>query len=242
MPIDLLVLSAALLSGVFGGVHCVAMCGGIAATLSATRGNTSPLPHSLLLNIGRVGGYVIAGAIVGGLGAALLGVVRINGLMEALRVLVGGVMVLAALRLVFPTRMNALFNSGRALDRWLAPMRRAALSLRPPWRTLLLGLLWGWLPCGLSTTLLMAAWFEADAVHGAALMAAFGLGTLPLMVGVGWSGAHFARKLARPGVRSVAALAIGIAGAITMASPWLVRVPQLQSLLEALGCRAAVVA
>lgn len=242
MPIDVLVLTAALLSGVFGGVHCVAMCGGIATTLSATRGTATPLSHSLLLNLGRVGGYVAAGAIVGGLGGALLGVVRVDGVMQWLRVLVGLVMVVAALRLVFPSRFRVLMRPGRAFDAWLAPMRRAALSMHGPSRTVLLGVLWGWLPCGLSTTLLMAAWFEASAVHGAAVMAAFGLGTLPLMVGVGWSGAHFARRLAKPAVRGAAALVIGFAGVATMASPWLVTLPQMHALLESLGCRAALAA
>lgn len=43
-------------------------------------------------------------------------------------------------------------------------------------------MLWGWLPCGLSTTLLAAAWLQADALNGALTMAAFGLGTLPMML------------------------------------------------------------
>lgn len=240
MPLDLVVLSAALLSGLFGGVHCVAMCGGIATSLSATRSNTSPLAHSLLLNVGRVGGYVLAGAIVGGLGGALLGVARINGLAQGLRLLVGLVMIVAALRLAFPKRWRLLTRPGRTIETWLAPARRAAMALRPPWRTLLLGLLWGWLPCGLSTTLLMAAWFEASAVHGAALMAAFGLGTLPLMVGLGWSGAHFARTLATPAWRTTAAILIGGAGLLTMAAPWLAGFAKVNAVLVALGCRAAI--
>jgi len=240
MPVDLLVLSAALLSGVFGGVHCVAMCGGIATSLSATRGDLSPLAGSLLLNLGRVGGYVLAGAIVGGLGGTLLGVVRIDGLANTLRLLVGLVMLVAAARLAFPGRLRLLSRPGRLVEAWLQPLRRIALSQQGPWRNLLLGMLWGWLPCGLSTTILVAAWFEASALHGAAVMFAFGLGTLPLMVGLGWSGAHFARTLARPAARGTAAALIAVAGLITMASPLLLQVPQLQPVLEALGCRTAL--
>ena len=55
-------------------------------------------------------------------------------------------------------------------------------------RRLALGVLWGWLPCGLSTTLLAAAWLQADARNGALTMAAFGLGTLPVMLPLTWSG------------------------------------------------------
>jgi len=238
MPFDLIVLSGALLSGVFGGVHCVAMCGGIATSLSAAPGTSSPLVGSLLLNLGRVTGYVLAGAIVGAFGGALLGVVRIDGLADTLRLLVGAVMFVAALRLAFPRRWQALATPGRLVDAWLQPLRRAALSVRGPWRNLLLGMMWGWLPCGLSTTLLMAAWFEASALHGAAVMFAFGLGTLPLMVGLGWSGAHFARALARPAARRTAAAFIAFAGIVTMAAPLLLTMPHVQPVLEALGCRA----
>ena len=51
-------------------------------------------------------------------------------------------------------------------------------------------MLWGWLPCGLSATVLLAAWLQASAVHGALLMLAFGAGTLPAMVPLTWSGAR----------------------------------------------------
>ena len=70
MPVDLMVLGAALLTGLLGGVHCAAMCGGIATGLSAgSRGWWAALQP----NLGRVGGYALAGAIVGGLGGGLPG-------------------------------------------------------------------------------------------------------------------------------------------------------------------------
>jgi hypothetical protein len=90
MPVDLLALGAALLAGLFGGVHCLAMCGGIAVGFAAPRGEGA-LRHALLLNAGRVGGYVLAGALVGGFGAALLGAARLPGLALAMRALVGAV-------------------------------------------------------------------------------------------------------------------------------------------------------
>lgn len=107
-------------------------------------------------------------------------------------------------------------------------------------RPVILGLFWGWLPCGLSTTLLLAAWLEASAWHGALLMLAFGLGTLPLMTGLSWSGAHFARRLAQPHWRYLAAALIASAGTLTLAAPWLARSATAHAWLLALGCRALV--
>ena len=88
MPIDWLVLLAALTSGLLGGLHCVAMCGGIATGFSAASPQQGWMP-ALQLNLGRVGGYVLAGAIVGALGHGLLSILREPWIGIALRMLVG---------------------------------------------------------------------------------------------------------------------------------------------------------
>ena len=83
MPVDLLVLGAALLTGLLGGVHCIAMCGGIATGLAAT----SPKPGlgtAFALNGGRVLGYTIAGALVGAFGGGLLLLARSEALATGL--------------------------------------------------------------------------------------------------------------------------------------------------------------
>lgn len=240
MPVDLLVLSAAALAGLLGGVHCVAMCGGIATTLggAAAKG----FPSALALNLGRVLGYSLAGVIVGGLGDGLLQLVRIEGLAQSARTLVGVVMLVAAARLLWPQHFRLLATPGAGLWRWLQPLRERVMVLRGPLRPLLLGAFWGWLPCGLSTTLLAAAWLEASALHGGLLMLAFGLGTLPLMTSLSWSGAHFAQVLARPAWRRLAATLIALAALLTLAAPWLTQVPAVHAVLEALGCRSLAMA
>lgn len=237
MPVDLIALSAAALSGLFGGIHCVAMCGGIATALPGNRLGGA-FASALALNLGRIGGYALAGAIVGGLGGGLLRVARLEDLAGGLRALVGGILLLAALRLLFPARFPTLARP--ALRAWqsLQPWRQRLVPERGLLRPLLLGLFWGWLPCGLSTTLLLAAWLEGSALHGSLLMLAFGLGTLPLMTGLSWSGAHFARRLATPAWRGGAAALIAIAGVVTLAAPWLVRNPGAHAWLAALGCRS----
>lgn len=240
MPIDLIALGAAFLTGLLGSVHCVAMCGGIATGFGiATHSPAPALARAVRLNLGRVLGYVVAGAIVGGVGAGLLSIARIDGLAIALRSLLGAVLVLAALRL-FDTRGRLGFvqRPAAALWRLLAPLQRGLLPANTPMRQLALGMLWGWLPCGLSTTMLFAAWLEADALHAGLLMASFGAGTLPAMVPLTWSGTRLVHALARPGVRRGAGVVVLLAGVLTLAAPWLMQVPALHAVLEALGCRS----
>ena len=234
MPIDLVVLSAALLAGVVGSVHCAAMCGGIATGLGSSQPGWAP---ALQFNLGRVGGYALAGLLVGLFGASLLKLSRWPELGIALRVLLGLVLVLAALRLLDARGRLAFINRpGNALWRRLSPLSRTLLPPDRLWKRIALGLLWGWLPCGLSSTMLMAAWFQADALNGTLLMAAFGLGTLPMMAPLTWSGARTLRALQRGWPRRGAAFLLLLAGAITALSPWLLRLPGIGGVLAALGC------
>ena len=106
MPVDLMVLLAAFASGLLGSVHCAAMCGGIATSLST--GQRDGLWMAALPNLGRVLGYALAGAIVGGIGGGLLGVARVPGLGMAMRAMVGIVLVIAGLlTLAGPWLMHA---------------------------------------------------------------------------------------------------------------------------------------
>lgn len=239
MPIDLITLSAAFLSGLLGSVHCVAMCGGIATSFGMAGGPRASLPLALRVNAGRVFGYSLAGLAVGAFGAGLLHVLQIDGLATGARALVGAVLVLVALRLFDKRgRLNFLNKPGALLWRRLAPLHRRLLPANTPLRQYGAGLLWGWLPCGLSSTMLVAAWLEGHALHGALLMTSFGLGTLPMMLPLTWSGARAARWLARPNARAAAGVLLLCAGVLTLSAPWLAQVPGLHTALAALGCRS----
>lgn len=239
MPIDWLATGAALLAGLLGGMHCAAMCGGIAAGFSAM----SPAGGwraALEPNLGRVLGYAAAGAIAGGIGHGLVGIARIDALATGMRAAAGLVLVVVALRLFAGTRGFAVLDRGnRVLWRRLQPLQRALLPANTPARRIGLGALWGWLPCGLSTSVLMAAWLQADALRGAVVMAAFGLGTLPLMVPLTFSGARLVGWLRRGNARHAVAGLVLAAGVVTLAAPWLVQVPALHAVLSALGCLPA---
>src|SRR5690606_41095939 len=165
----------------------------IATGFSAMSGRSTWLA-ALEPNLGRVLGYTLAGAIVGGIGHGLLSVARVDWLACGLRAAVGLVLVALAVRMLNP-RAGAGILAGPAQRLWAAlrPLRRHLLPADRTPKRIGLGLLWGWLTCGLRTPLLAAAWLQADARNGALTMAAFGLGTLPLMVPLTWSGARVAR-------------------------------------------------
>jgi sulfite exporter TauE/SafE len=155
-----------------------------------------------------------------------------------LRASVGLVLVVAALRLLGLGRhLGFSATTGVRLWNWLRPLqRRLLLAGDSSGKRIALGMLWGWMPCGLSTTLLTAAWLQADARNGALTMAAFGLGTLPLMLPLTWSGARLGQRLQRGNWRTGAGLLVLAAGLLTLAAPWLMQVPALHGALTMLGC------
>lgn len=246
MPIDLLTLGAAFITGLIGSVHCLLMCSGVATGLAAaSRGaegslvtGTDALRVAIALNTGRVLGYTLAGALVGGFGTAVLGVFDTERLIAGMRLAVGIVLVLVGLRLIDGRdRLGRVGRTGQAIWPALRRLGRGLLPANRAWKRLALGGLWGWLPCGLSWSMLLAALFTVDPVHGALTMAAFGTGTLIAMIPVTWGSARVANRLAQPRLRrSLGALVI-VAGTLTIAAPWLARVPALHGLLAALGCR-----
>jgi uncharacterized protein len=238
MSPDLLVLGAALLSGLMGGAHCAAMCGGIATGFSSLRNHGSWLA-ALQPNLGRIGGYTVAGAIAGGLGHGIVSIAQHPGLTLALRAAVGIMLILAALRLLDPRgRFSFLAAPARAWYQLLRPLQRHLLPADTVTKRLAAGFLWGWLPCGLSATVLVAAWLQASATHGAMTMLAFGIGTLPVMVPLTWSGARLGQWLQRSAFRTAAGLIVLVAGMATIAAPWLMHVPALHAVLTSLGCRS----
>ncbi len=233
MAIDWLALGAAMLAGLLGGVHCAAMCGGIATGFCAS--SASPWV-ALEANLGRIFGYTVAGAIAGGFGHGIVEVARVEGLALTLRMLAGAVLVLVALRLLDRRgRLAFLSKPGQHAWRLLRPLQQRLLPADTRAKRIGLAVLWGWLPCGLSTTLLAAAWLQAHALNGALLMLAFGLGTLPVMLPLTWSGARLGRWL-QTRWRHAAAMLVLMAGVMTLTAPWLMQVPALHTLLGALGC------
>ncbi|HEX2493047.1 MAG TPA: sulfite exporter TauE/SafE family protein, partial [Steroidobacter sp.] len=177
-------ISAAFIAGLAGSAHCFGMCGGIAGALGMRARTTGHTAAAALFNAGgyhtgRIGGYTFAGLLFGFAGARLQSILDMLRIGAALRVASGVLLILLALRILI--RWNALAVLERLGARFwskLQPLAHQAATSSRCGQALLLGFLWGWLPCGLVYSMLMFAAMGAGALHGASVMAAFGAGTL----------------------------------------------------------------
>jgi len=189
---------AMLAAGLASGVHCVGMCGGIVAAFDAKRFIRIEEPERwkrhLAFNLGRMSTYAVAGALAGTLGAAAYAASALPA-QEMLHLAANVMLVAVGLYLAGAERLLAPLEAlGMPLWRRLQPLAARLLTARteprPTARTLarsyLAGLAWGWLPCAMVYAALAAATFSGSAAAGALGMAAFGLGTLPFLLGAGW--------------------------------------------------------
>jgi sulfite exporter TauE/SafE len=184
------IFGAVFLTGLLGGVHCAGMCGGIVAAVSGQVGAARWHLH-LGYNLGRILSYAAAGAIAGAAGSLGLLFDRLLPIQLALYVLANLMLVLLGLYLAGVSQVVArLERLGVSLWQRIQPLTRRLLPADTLPRAVGLGVLWGWLPCGLVYGILVTALLTGDAVDGAAIMLAFGLGTLPnlLFAGLAWRG------------------------------------------------------
>ena len=172
---------AAFILGLVGSLHCAGMCGPLAMALPATRG--SAISFSLgrtAYNLGRIATYCLLGVISGAVGTSLAFVGFQRWLSMAL-----GLLLLCGL--IF-SRKLALWRPVTVLVSHLKTKMSSALRHRSFASMTLLGLLNGLLPCGLVYVACLGATATSDIVAGAGYMATFGLGTLPMMLGLSLSG------------------------------------------------------
>jgi len=205
--------------------HCSAMCGPfvfaqIAARLPAAPalagGELARLAGAALLpyQLGRLTTYAALGGIAGGFGGQLIEVTGV-------RWLAASALVLAAA--LFLTQAAGGWARGgggsNAFGAWLG--RRVAPLLRDPrgTRGYALGLALGLLPCGLLYGAVAASAASGGAVTGAGSMAAFAVGTMPALVGIGWLGAFFERRW-RPALRVIAPLLLLFNAATLLLLAW----------------------
>lgn len=235
--IDWLVIGGALVAGLLGGLHCAAMCGGIASGVASGFRRSQALRSSIALNLGRVSGYALGGVLAGALGAGIVQLSRLAPLQQGMRALVGAVLVMAALRILAPQWRFGMNGVAAQLWRGLRPLSAALLPADTLPRQFALGALWGWLPCGLSATLLMAAWLSADPLQGGLIMLSFGLGTLATLLPLTYSGTRLSQLLHGRRRHALGWLLLA-SGLLTATAPLLAQHPVIHDGLLALGCRS----
>ncbi len=178
---------SAFLVGLLGGVHCVSMCGGIVGALSfGARDGRVPWSYLLAYNIARISSYTLAGILMGGiswLGGQLF---EVHQWQQGLQFVAGLFMLALGLYIAGWWRGLAKVEQvGGRLWRHIEPLGRRLLPVRSVSHAFVLGLLWGWLPCGLVYSVLIWAIASGSPVEGGLLLLSFGLGTLPNLLAVG---------------------------------------------------------
>lgn len=203
--------AAAFVAGVSGSLHCLAMCGGLSGALgmrARTAGKTASgaFAFAATYQTGRLLSYALAGSLCGAVGGLLTNLMSITGLTIWLRVAAGVLMVLLGAQLLFGWRLlTSIEKAGAHLWRQLAPLSKK-LPESGFAQTLLMGALWGWLPCGLVYSMLLLGVLGGSAPHGALLMLAFGVGTLPAMLSSSLLSSQLQRILSLQGWRVAAGL------------------------------------
>lgn len=210
---------SAFLVGLLGGVHCVGMCGGIVGAFSMQlnlRGYVSGRQNRkawLLYHSGRLLSYSVAGMLAGGLGELFLDT-ELRHAQHILLLLAGFMMVGLGLYLAgWWFGVGYIERLGSLLWKRIQPLSARLTPALTPARMVLMGVLWGWLPCGLVYSVLIWSLSAGSVASGGMLMLAFGLGTLPLMLTISLSATHWFRHLQHPAVRRVAGVLVMAYGA-----------------------------
>ena len=206
---------AALAVALLGGVHCVGMCGGIVGALTlglpaATQTRFSAmLPYLLAYNTGRIISYSVAGMLAGGVGAWAANLASVHYGQQVLQVLAGLFMILLGLYLGGWWRgLMRVEQAGGLLWHHIEPLGRRLLPVRTPAQALGVGLVWGWLPCGLVYSVLIWAVSAGSAQQGGLLLLSFGLGTLPALLAMGAFAAALVGLVRKPWVQGMAGMLV----------------------------------
>ena len=195
--LDLLLIAALGFLGSFG--HCIGMCGPLTVAFALSQEDSNPKRINgwrfhLLLNIGRIVSYSLVGAALGGLGSAFVASGQLAGIGSAFRqamaIFTGILLIWFGLGQIKPNwlpRLPLLHPlKGVVHNRLNSGMDRVASQHRW-WTPALLGSFWGLIPCGFLYVAQLKAVETGELFGGAMTMLFFGLGTVPMMLGVGVS-------------------------------------------------------
>ena len=198
------------LLGFFGGTHCVGMCGGLSSAFALQLPpHLNRLGLIVLLNLGRISSYVLIGLIVGLVGQIGISLDDTRWLQNGLYVAANILLLLLGLYLAgLSTAATQIERIGRPIWKRLNPILNRLLPIKSVPACFGVGMLWGWLPCGLVYSASLYALGSGSAVQGGLYMLAFALGTLPNLLAMGIFAALFKTLLQRRAIRLCAGLLV----------------------------------
>lgn len=213
--------------GLFSGLHCLGMCGSIIGSLTLSlkreiRENKKALiPFIFSYNLGRISSYTIGG-LLAGLAEHVLTLPFGEGHGHRfLQIISALVMLGAGLHIAgwFP-RFAYIEKFGGNVWKKIEPYGSRLIPVETLPRAFFFGMIWGWLPCGLVYTALALAATTGDVARSGMTMLAFGLGTMPAVMGVGIVTSWMVRLSNMKNFRQLAGLTLIIL-ALLAAFPWL---------------------
>ena len=180
------VLSVAFLGSIG---HCIGMCGGFVVAYSTSKveksqGRLSQMTAHLLYNLGRITSYAFIGALFGLLGAAFKPVPAAHGVLFAF---IGLLMILIGLSLMGKGRFLNSVEASFAGSTWFRRQFQRLIASQNPGSFYLLGMLNGFVPCGFVYFFAVTAAGTASPLWGAAVMAVFGIATIPALFSLGFT-------------------------------------------------------
>lgn len=206
--IDFTVFVPLLIMGLVSSAHCIGMCGGIMGALSMAIPPSASTRRWVILsayNLGRITSYTIMGLLAGFFAAqfaALGGAI-------VLRVLAGLLLMAMGLYLADWWRgITVLETVGRYLWVYIQPIGKSLMPVNTIGKAFALGVLWGWLPCGLVYAAMAMAMTQPQPIMAAIAMCAFGLGTLPAVLAAGVAAQQLTRILQTRKLRMVLAIIV----------------------------------
>ncbi len=214
-------LAGGMLAGFASSLHCVGMCGGIAATLSVSLGGDAVQSRAralMLAQTGRMAADVTAGAVLAALGSQAYFAFDRAEAHFILRWLAAAMLVYIGLSVAgWAPSLAGVDRLGARLLSWMRAPFAGALSLASP---LLAGFLWGFLPCGMVYATLFYAMLSGSVATGALVMLGFGLGTLPAVTAAAFGVTGLLSAARTPRVRITVGLTIVMIGVASAALPW----------------------
>lgn len=210
----------AFLVGLLGSTHCIGMCGGIVGALdmglkNPNRSDSSIFGYHIAYNSGRILSYIVIGMLAGYLGGGIASF----GLLPGIPV---SRLVTAAFMIALGLYLANWWRALSILERWgskvwqkIQPFGQRLLPVRNLPQAFGLGLIWGWLPCGLVYTVVAWSLTTADPIQSALLMLGFGLGTMPAMLLLGGTLGHLNHWIRQPKMRIAAGTLIIAFGVYT---------------------------
>ena len=175
------IIFSGLILGLMGSVHCAGMCGPIAIALPL-RGDSyfQKVFGGILYNLGRSVTYAVMGAVFGLVGQGL----QMVGFQQWVSVIMGILMISSVL---FPRLFKNQYDLNKSMFSFVGKLKNTLKKLfnqKSYGALFLIGILNGYLPCGLVYIALAGAIGTGNFIYGTLFMILFGLGTLPMLLAI----------------------------------------------------------